>query len=91
MIKNMNHDELTKLIGPVTANRLHAIGVHNREDIESLGSVEIYLRLKDRFGSSVTLNALYGIEAIIRNIRWLDIPDDVKIRLKKEVRRSLRS
>ncbi|MBX7152130.1 TfoX/Sxy family protein [bacterium] len=87
----MNPDPLIKLIGPVTAGRLHTIGVHTREDIESLGSVEIYLRLKERFGNNVTLNALYGIEAIIRNINWLELSQEVKAKLKKEVQRSLRS
>lgn len=82
----MDSDALIALIGPVTAKRLHAIGIHTREDIESLGSVEIYLSLKERFGSGVTLNALYGIEAIIRNVSWLELSDDIKMRLKKEVK-----
>jgi DNA transformation protein len=80
-------DELLKLknIGPKTREWLHDIGIHTREDVERLGSVEVYRRLKASRPHQVSLNALWGLEAALLNIRWDMLPDDVKAELLRQL------
>jgi DNA transformation protein len=55
-------------LGPVTARRLAEIDVDTLGDLAGLGSVEAYARLRFRFGRQVTLNALYALEAALRDV-----------------------
>jgi len=74
-----------KNIGPKTSAWLHEIGIHTFEEIEALGAVEVYKRLKAAFPHKVSLNALYGLQAAILNIHWNALPPDVKEDLKAQV------
>lgn len=80
--------EKIKGIGPKTAAWLAEIGIESEEDIHRLGSVEIYMRLKAHRPKEVSLNALWGLEAIIMGIRWDQLPEDVKGELKRQIRES---
>jgi DNA transformation protein len=53
--------------GPVTDGRLGEVGVDSLEALREIGVVEAYRRLKFAFGRHVTLNALYGLEAVVQN------------------------
>jgi DNA transformation protein len=70
-------------IGPVTEKRLIEIGIGNIGALRKIGSVDAYRRLKFRFGQDVTLNALYGLEAVILGCHWLDLPPERKQALKQ--------
>jgi DNA transformation protein and related proteins len=70
-------------IGPVTERRLIAVGIGDRTALRKLGPVKAYQQLKFRFGKDVTLNALYGLEAVICECHWLAIPEARKAELKK--------
>ena len=72
-------------IGPKTEERLHAIGIHTMDDIEALGAVEVYKRLKDAFPDWTSLNALYGLQAALLNIHWNALPPDMKEDLKRAI------
>jgi len=72
-------------IGPMTEKRLIAVGIGNAVALRKLGVVDAYRRLKFRFGKAVTLNALYGLEAVIRGCHWLDLPPDHRQELKRAV------
>ena len=71
--------------GAVTAQRLAAIGVHTLGDIEALGAVETYARLRFVFGGAVSRNALHALEATIRDVDWRDLPAEVKAALDAAV------
>jgi DNA transformation protein and related proteins len=75
-----------KNIGPKTSAWLHKVGVHTLEDIEALGVVEVYKRLKTAFPNKVSLNALYGLQAAILNTHWNNLPPDMKADLKAQVK-----
>jgi DNA transformation protein len=81
----MSKLEQIKGIGPKMARWLEEIGIESEEDIHRLGSVEVYRRLKAHRPHEVSLNALWGLEAIIMGIRWDHLPQDVKDTLKREV------
>jgi DNA transformation protein and related proteins len=76
-------DELLKLknIGPQTRIWLHEAGIHSREDIEQLGSVEVYKRLKALRPDKVTLNLLWGLEAALLKIPLNMLTEDIKAEL----------
>jgi DNA transformation protein len=75
-------------IGPKTAQWLREVGIESENDIHRLGSVEIYKRLKAHRPKEVSLNALWGLEAVIMGIRWDQLPQDVKDMLKGEIGKS---
>jgi DNA transformation protein len=83
----MMTDKLLKLInvGPKTIGWLHEVGVHSREDLERLGSVEVYKRMKELHPDKVTLNALWGLEAALLNMSYTMLPQEVNDELLKQL------
>jgi DNA transformation protein and related proteins len=71
-------------LGPVTARRLAEVGIADAETLKKTGAVVAYKKLKFRFGGDVTLNALYGLDAAIRNVHWREIDDARKAELRRE-------
>lgn len=65
-------------LGVATAERLEDIGLETLGDIEALGAVETYARLRLRFGNAVSLSALHVLEATLRDVDWRDLPAEVK-------------
>lgn len=67
--------ELTSLpnIGPVLAEKLEAVGIRSRGDLESVGSVEAVLQIRGKLDDGC-VNMLYALEGAIRGIRWHQIP-----------------
>jgi DNA transformation protein len=73
-----------KNIGPKTRNWLHEVGIHTPADLDRLGAVEVYKRLKERFPEQVSLNALWGLQAAILDIHWTALPPDMKADLRAQ-------
>lgn len=71
-------------LGPVTAKRLAEVGITDADALRAAGAVTAFRMLRFRFGRAVTLNALYGLDAAIRNVHWREIDDDRKARLRLE-------
>lgn len=63
---------------------LAEIGITTFEELERLGSVEVYRRLKASRPRDVSLNMLYGLEAAILDIPWQHLPQDVKEQLRTQ-------
>jgi hypothetical protein len=72
-------------IGPISAERLTAVGIETFEQLDQLGVVGAYLRLKDAFHEWTTLNGLWGIHAALMEIDWKDLPVEIKDHLLTEV------
>jgi len=74
-------------IGSTTRDRLDEIGIRTLlGDLRAIGSVETYRRLKFMLPRQVSLNALYALEAVLRDCHWLDLPADVKACLQQEAK-----
>lgn len=82
----MGIDELARLpgLGPRTSHWLVDIGIQSYEDIDRLGSVEVYRRLRDS-RPGVTLNALWGLESLLLGCDWRDLPAERKAEPRREV------
>ena len=79
--------ELTKLknVGQKTTIWLNQVGVFHLEDIERLGVIEVYHRLKNVFPDKVTLNALWGLQGALLGISHTQIPQAMKDDLLAEL------
>src|SRR5687767_13750866 len=71
-------------LGKVSAGWLAAIGITRREQVETIGPVEIYLRLKS-LGYSVSLNLLWALQGAVLDVPWNEIPQEMKKTLRAEV------
>lgn len=71
-------------LGPATARMLECIGVTRREQLEKLGAVAVYRRLRD-IGQPVSMNLVYAIEAGLADMHWTDLPLEVRQLLRHQV------
>lgn len=71
-------------LGPKSSAWLAEIGIHTEADLRAIGSLEAWHRLRFIRGKQVTLNALYAMEAALRDVHWRALPEDVKASLKAE-------
>jgi DNA transformation protein and related proteins len=74
-----------KNLGPKSTEWLTSIGIFTIEDVEKIGVVETYKRVKAAYPEKVSLNMLYGLQAAVMNINWKDLPLDIKEDLKRQV------
>jgi hypothetical protein len=67
----------TKLrnIGPKSAAWLRQTGIRTQEDLEAVGSLAAYVRVK-RAGFKPSLNLLYALEGAILGCHWQEIPEE---------------
>lgn len=70
--------DLTKLynLGPEIERQLNQVGIYSRDDLESVGSQEAWLKIQ-AIDPSACANRLYSLEAAIQGIpkRELSIKD----------------
>lgn len=72
-----------KNLGVASVNILRAIGINTHADLERLGAVETYRRIRAR-NINVSKVMLYALEGALMDIHWNDIPPDLKARLVRE-------
>lgn len=71
-------------IGPKSADWLRRAGIHNRQDLEALGPVEAYRRVR-ALGVRPSLNLLWALQGALLNLHWTMVPPQVRDRLKQEL------
>lgn len=72
-----------KNLGPVSRNWLSAVGIWTRSDLERIGSIEVFLRVRETTeGAKPSLNLLYAMEAALRGIHWTQLPAELKRELR---------
>jgi len=67
-------------VGPKSAAWLRQVGVRTQEDLERLGPVDAFMKVK-RAGFRPSLNLLYALAGAIENCHWADLPDERKAAL----------
>lgn len=60
-------------VGTKSAAWLRQVGVRSRADLEKMGAVEAFLRVK-RAGFKPTLNLLWSLEAALLGCHWTAVP-----------------
>jgi len=78
--------ELAELPGlaTTTAGMLVAVGVRGRDDLERLGPLEVFRRLRETF-EHVSLNFLWALEAIDAGCSWQEITPERKDQLRAAI------
>lgn len=76
-----NH-ELLKLknLGMASVNILHAIGINTYADLQRVGAVEAYRRIKARH-INVSKVMLYALQGALMNTHWNELAPDLKAKL----------
>ncbi len=69
-------------LGPKSKKWLKDIGITNRKDLEKIGALDAYARLKDLYPKAVSLNLLWGLYAILNDIDVKAITPDIKEHLQ---------
>lgn len=67
-------------VGPKSAAWLRQVGVRTQEDLQRLGPVEAFMKVK-RAGFRPSLNLLYALAGAIENCHWADLPEATKTSL----------
>jgi len=79
------HSELLDLknLGSATVNILHAVGINSYADLQQLGPVAVYQRVKER-DIHVSKVMLYALQGALTNTHWNDLEPDLKLKLLAE-------
>lgn len=79
------HNELNELknLGAASVNILHAVGVNSYEELEEVGPVGAYKRIKSR-GIHVSKVMLYALQGALLDKHWNDLDPDLKKKLVQE-------
>lgn len=74
-----------KNLGPKSAAWLAGVGLKTRADLERVGSVGAYRRVRESRGEA-SLNLLYALEGALLDVHWTALPVPLKERLRAAVR-----
>ena len=69
-----------KNIGASTVNILNSIGVRTQRDLQTIGSVQAYRRIRQR-GVHVSRALLYAMEGALLDIPWQSLDSALKVQL----------
>lgn len=65
---------------------LSSVGVETKEQIEKIGSLEIYRKLNLN-GKIVDFEIVYRLEGALMNVDWFEIPDLIVSNIKERKRK----
>ena len=71
-------------IGPKSAAWLRQVGLRSREDLEAVGAVDAFMRVK-RAGFRPSLNLLYALEGALLDCHWQEVPEERRAELLQAV------
>ncbi len=72
-------------LGDVTEGWLIEVGIATPAELERLGPLEAYRRLKDVRPGQVTLVALWALTGALLDLDWREIPGDMKRQLRAKL------
>ncbi len=72
-------------LGPASEQLLAAIGIDSAEELDEVGAVEAYRRLRAGEVPGVTRVMLWALAAALLDLDWRELPDEVKQRLLREL------
>ena len=74
-----------KGLGPKSEKCLHEIGIQSKEDLESIGAIRAFIKLKKECSTKPSLNFLYAMVGALENEHWANIAKSEKGRLLMEL------
>ena len=79
-----------KNLGNTSVNWLHAVGICSYCDLQKIGPVEAYVKIKSR-GFRVSKVLLYALQGALLDQHWNDLDPDLKIKLINEANTKLQN
>ena len=73
----VTRDVKIRNVGPKSAAWLRQVGVRSVEDLQRIGPVEAFLKVK-RAGFRPSLNLLYSMAGALADCHWADLPETHK-------------
>lgn len=70
----MSSSDKLKNVGPKSAAWLRQVGVRTQGDLEALGAVAAFIKVK-RAGFKPSLNLLYALEGALLGCHWQQVPE----------------
>jgi DNA transformation protein len=80
----MSSTDRLKNVGPKSAAWLRQVGVRTQEDLQALGAVAAFIKVK-RAGFKPSLNLLYALEGALLGCHWQQVPEERRGELLLEV------
>ena len=79
--------ELSKLkgLGPKSERCLNEIGIKTKSDLEAIGPIQAFLKLREECSIKPGLNFLYAMVGALEEKHWADIAKSEKGRLLMEL------
>lgn len=74
-----------KGLGPKSERCLHEIGIRTQEDLEAIGAVRAFIKLKKECSIKPSLNFLYAMIGALENEHWVKIAKNERGRLLMEL------
>jgi DNA transformation protein len=71
----MSANDKLKNVGPKSAAWLRQVGVRTQGDLETLGAVAAFIKVK-RAGFRPSLNLLYALEGALLGCHWQQVPEE---------------
>ncbi len=84
MTKELSELAKLKNLGAASINILHAVGINSYDDLQSVGAVETYLRIKRR-DIHVSKVMLYALQGALLATHWNNLEPALKQQLLDEV------
>ena len=74
-----------KGLGPKSQACLNEVGIFTREDLEAIGAVGAFLKLKEECATKPSMNFLYAMVGALEGKHWAKIAKEEKSRLLMEL------
>ena len=80
-----DHSDLLNLknLGAASVNILHAVGINSYAELQKIGPVEAYKRIKNR-DIHVSKVMLYALQGALLNTHWNELEPDLKHKLLED-------
>ena len=72
-------------IGAKTEHLLQEVGVSTQQELQALGSVEAWRRLKRLHPEQATLTSLYRLQGGLLGVPWNKLPEEIVEQLLDEI------
>ncbi|MBK8287251.1 MAG: TfoX/Sxy family protein [Cellvibrionales bacterium] len=69
-----------KNLGPSTVNVLNSIGIRTQQELQAVGSVQAYRRIRQK-GIHVSRALLYAMEGALLDMPWQSLDPALKVQL----------
>jgi DNA transformation protein len=74
-----------KGLGPKSEKCLHEIGINTSEELQQIGAVRAFIKLRKNSSIKPSLNFLYALVGALEDLHWAEIARNEKGRLLMEL------